>query len=268
MSRKKSILVWILAFIFTVATAYYQRITGPTYPYPVEFEHQGEVIKNRLIRTHGGDGDAEIRILVPDRNIKGIFKYRRYKSYDDWTETEMERHGDYLVFMIPHQPPAGKVSYQIRLISDQKEILLPEEPIEIRFKGAVPAYILILHIILIFAAMLYSNRAGMEVIFKGDRTYAYTVITVILIAVGGLIFGPILQKYAFGSFWTGWPFGHDLTDNKTFVALIAWVIALLKMRKSRNKTGWVLAAAIVTFIIFMIPHSVLGSEIDHTAQSH
>jgi hypothetical protein len=83
--------------------------------------------------------------------------------------------------------------------------------------------------------------------------------------IGGLILGPIVQQYAFGAFWTGWPFGHDLTDNKTIIAFIFWAIALFQVMKKKPKAGiWVIVATIVMLAVYLIPHSVLGSEIDYT----
>ena len=79
-----------------------------------------------------------------------------------------------------------------------------------------------------------------------------------------MIFGPIVQKFAFNAFWTGWPWGHDLTDNKTIVAFIFWLIALIRLIKNKEKRGWALVASIVLLVIYLIPHSVLGSEIDYT----
>jgi hypothetical protein len=83
--------------------------------------------------------------------------------------------------------------------------------------------------------------------------------------IGGLIMGPIMQKFAFGAYWTGWPFGQDLTDNKTLVAFIFWLIAFFVLRKNRQNRFWPVLAAIITLSVFVIPHSVLGSEFDYSA---
>jgi hypothetical protein len=64
---------------------------------------------------------------------------------------------------------------------------------------------------------------------------------------------------AFGVFWSGFPLGHDLTDTKTLLIMIAWIAALASGRKTRPKRGWVLAASIITLIIYFIPHSLWGS---------
>ena len=60
------------------------------------------------------------------------------------------------------------------------------------------------------------------------------------------------------------PFGIDLTDNKTLFALIGWIIALIAGRGGKPARGWILGAAALTLIVFLIPHSVLGSELDYT----
>jgi hypothetical protein len=80
---------------------------------------------------------------------------------------------------------------------------------------------------------------------------------------GGLILGPVVQKYAFDAYWTGFPFGHDLTDNKTAVAFIGWLIAFLMYKKSNQPKRWALFASILLLIVYLIPHSVLGSELDY-----
>jgi di/tricarboxylate transporter len=115
-----------------------------------------------------------------------------------------------------------------------------------------------------FFGFWFAVRTGMEAVAKRNNLYKLTLWTTILLFFGGIILGPVIQKYAFGAFWTGWPFGHDLTDNKTLVAFIMWVVALWKMRKNKADRKWAIIAALVTLAVFIVPHSVLGSEIDYT----
>jgi len=186
------------------------------------------------------------------------------KSNDEWLTMPMIKEGSKLVAVLPHQPPAGKIMYEIVLKSGDKTVKINEEPAIIRFKGDVPNWLLILHIIFIFGAMLLTIRTAAEAIFKRNNTFLFTKITLLFWLLGGMVFGPIMQEYAFGAFWTGWPFGHDLTDNKTLVALIFWVIAYFKLRKNPDNRLWPIIAAVVMLAVFFIPHSVLGSEIDYT----
>jgi hypothetical protein len=45
-----------------------------------------------------------------------------------------------------------------------------------------------------------------------------------------------------------------------------WLFAFIKARKNPYNRWWVLTAAVVTLIAYMIPHSLLGSEIDFTQE--
>jgi hypothetical protein len=263
MRRFKSLIWWIFAIIFTLAVASYQRITGPTYPKDAKVNLSNSELIFKLIRSHS-DGDAEIKLYIPNPEIKGKIIFKRYKSFDKWTVADMVRNGDNLSFSLPHQPPAGKIVYQVRLDNGLQQINLSSEPIILRFTGKVPPFVLIPHILIMFLAMLFSTRTGIEALIRGQNTYIYTIWTIVLLFFGGLVLGPIVQYYAFGAYWTGWPFGGDLTDNKTLFALIIWVIAFFKLRKNPENRLWPVLASIVMLLVYLIPHSVLGSEIDHT----
>lgn len=262
----KNTLYWILAVVLTLTMVIYQRLTGPTHPIRGKFVLSGETFKYKLLTSYGGPDDAPIAIKDPNNKLSGTFTYKRYKSYDTLTTVNMEHSDGKLIANIPHQPPAGKVEYYITITDGIDKHTLTKKPVIIRFKGHVPDYVLIPHILLMFLAMLVSTRTGIEVLAKGNRVLTYSIITTLFLIGGGLILGPIVQKFAFGAYWTGWPFGHDLTDNKTAVAFIFWLIAIYKLIRNPEKRGWALVAAIVTTLVYLIPHSVLGSEIDHTAQ--
>jgi hypothetical protein len=261
---KKSILLWLIAFILTVFTAIYQRMTGPTYPISGEAKIGREVISFKLDRTHGGEGDHPIEFSIEDETICGELIWKRFKTNDEWTSVEMKRKGKKLIASLPHQPPAGKLVYHIVLQKENKVVTLPENgEVIIRFKGDVPIYFLIPHIIFIFGAMLLSTRTGLEYFQEGKNFKSLTILTFIFVIIGGFIFGPIVQKYAFRAFWTGFPFGHDLTDNKILIGFIGWLVALIALFKFNNPKRWIVFAAILMFIIFLIPHSLLGSELDY-----
>ncbi|MFA6596819.1 MAG: hypothetical protein WCS69_03785 [Ignavibacteriaceae bacterium] len=260
---KKSILLWILAFVITLASAYYQRVTGPTYPLTGKIKLANEEVKYKLDRTHSGFSNHQIKIQIKGRNVSGILYWRRYKTDDEWTKVEMIRQNDSLVAELPAQPSAGKLMYKISLNVNEQEISFPEQPVVIRFKGDVPLPILIPHVLFIFLAMLLSTRTGIEIFSSAPQLKVFTVWTFVFLLLGGFLFGPIVQKYAFGEFWTGVPFGFDLTDNKTLIALIGWIFAAVALIKKKNEKFWITFAAVLMLIIFLIPHSVLGSELDY-----
>ena len=182
-----------------------------------------------------------------------------------------------LVFMMPVQPAAGKMMYEITLISGSEQVVLKAKNGEfavMRFKGPVPLYILLPHILAMFLGLLFSTRTAIEALIGGVRTYKLALWTLAFLVLGGMILGPVVQKYAFGAFWTGWPLAGDgtfnlfrlgdMTDNKTLIMVLAWVFAIFKLRKDPKNKLWPVVAAVMVLAVYLIPHSVLGSEIDYT----
>lgn len=262
-NKTQSILLWILSFVLMAALGIYQRLTGPTYPVRGKVEINGQNYPYVLLRSHNSDKDAPVELELPE-STKAIFRYKRFKSHDDWTSIELLSKNGVVETTIPKQPAAGKVEYQLAVYDGEKYIPLTEDPVVIRFKGPVPGYILIPHIFFMFFAMVFSLRTGFEAVFIRKKTLFLTTTTLLLFLVGGLILGPIVQKYAFDAYWTGWPWGHDLTDNKTIIAFIFWLIAWVVLRRKPENRVWPIVATIVMLMVYLIPHSVLGSEIDHT----
>jgi hypothetical protein len=265
LSLKLSVWLWILATFLTIVAAFYQRVTGPTHPVRGRVQVADTAVKFRLERSADATADALVQISVPNPNITGEMHWKRYKSHDEWMVQVLERVGDKLVATIPRQPPAGKVMYQIILAdAGGNEVALTPGPVIMRFKGEVPFYVLHPHILFMFLSMLIGTRCGLEALFHGDRARRMAIECAALLLAGGLILGPIVQKLAFGSFWSGWPVGHDLTDSKTAVAMLFWLIALYRDIKSGKGRAWYIATAAIQLIVYSIPHSVLGSELDYT----
>ncbi len=255
---------WIIALLITLACAVYQRMTGPTYPLSGELSFENSIIQFELTRTHGGDGNQPILIEIPDTSISAVLTHRRYPTNEEWSKTQMKRSGAELMAEIPHQPPAGKVEYYIVLQKADKEMILPEDQKVItRFKGDVPLAILLPHILFMFTAMLFSARTGIEALDKKSNPRKLALWTFWLLAIGGMILGPLVQQFAFGELWTGVPFGWDLTDNKTLIAFLVWLGAIWAGRGGRKANTFTLAASIVTLVIFLIPHSMFGSQIKY-----
>jgi hypothetical protein len=260
----RTIKLWYIAVLITAASAVYQRMTGPTYPKSGKVTLANHDIKYKLDRSWTNSSDYLLQIKTGDTAICGLIEWKRFKSNDSITRTAMKRHHDTLYAELPKQPSAGKLQYRIQLSKGTEFIWLTDEPVVMRFKDPVPLWLLIPHVFCMFLMLAYSTRTGLEMFNPQPHYKDLTLITLCFFIAGGMILGPLVQLYAFGALWTGWPFGHDLTDNKTLVALIVWIIALVKARRSSDPKKWIIGAALATFIVFLIPHSVLGSELDYT----
>lgn len=259
---KKQTIFWILAVVITISTVIYQRKTGPTYPVNRTVEIAGADIAVSLPRSHGGNTDREISVTFPGDDIEGQIIYKRFKTADPHDTVRMVMQGQELVGYLPNQPPAGKLEYTVVLLKDDQAYTVNEVPVVIRFKGSVPAFVLIPHVLFIFTAQLLSLVAGLFAIYRMRSYKLYGILTIAFLFVGGFVLGPVIQKYAFGAYWTGFPFGQDMTDNKVLVALLFWILAVvMNIRKDRPAYAWI--AALVFFLVNMIPHSMFGSELDY-----
>lgn len=269
----RSILFWLLAFVIATGFMVYQRLTGPTYELRGDFEIAGNSYAYDFERSHelapdeNGSLDHTVTVAVADTTVSGMLFWKRLGVDEPYTTVEMERNGDILSGQLPHQPEAGKLVYHVTLTAGDESVDLPssDETVTIRFKGAVPLEVLLPHILAMVIVMILSVRAAIAAL-AGEPLKPYAWASLIVLLIGGFVLGPLVQKYAFDDWWTGWPFGDDLTDNKTLAAAIAWIIALIQIRRQkddRRSRWWVLGAAIVVLAVYTIPHSMGGSTFDY-----
>jgi hypothetical protein len=277
----KKFLLWLLAFLITIGAAYYQRKTGPTYPKRVNVTLNDSVYELKLVRSIGLDEQSVVKLNIKDTSVKAVLYYKRFRSQDEYQSADFS----YKVYplhsfvvnkifkmtveaglfaAVPQQPAAGKLQYYIE-ITDSKgtRTIMKDTPVVIRFKGGVPGYILGPHILFMFIAMLFSTGAGILAIARVPSSKKYGKWTMYLLIAGGMILGPLVQKFAFGELWTGVPFGWDITDNKTLIALVFWILAVI-MNHKKERPLFTVLAAVILLLVYSIPHSMFGSELDYS----
>ena len=275
----KKVLFWILAIVITLGASVYQRMTGPTNPKYVETSIAGEDYKFKLPRS-GGETDCSVVLKgfgsqqMQDSlgmSVDAVMHWRKYPSSDDFAAVRMMPAEGGLTAFLPAQPQAGKLEYYIEIQTFRKDdmqalktrtMLCYDDPLIIRFKGDVPAWALIPHILCMFISMLFGAYAFLCALADMPQYRRYTILSFVLLVLGGFVLGPIVQKYAFGVYWSGFPFGGDLTDNKTLFAGVALLVAVLTGKRSWNRWAVVVAMAVM-FAIFSIPHSMRGSQLNH-----
>ena len=256
---KKSV-YWFLAIVITLVLSIYQRMTGPTYPKRITVELKGESYKIKLPRS-GVQHDEMVTLKGIPSDVSSQIHYRRYPTTNDYTTVDFVWKDSMWQAALPVQPVAGKLQYYITVGGKD---YAADEPVVIRFRNDVPAGILVPHILLMFAAMLFAVYTFLLVITRKEYS-RWLKITVGTLFVGGFILGPLVQHAAFGPWWAGFPYGTDLTDNKTLISFLFFIVALATLKWKYNK--WVVALAVLVMIaIFSIPHSTYGSEYDYTTQ--
>ena len=284
----KKYMYWLLAVVVTLALSIYQRMTGPTYPKKVTVELNGESYKLKLPRS-GVQKDEIVKLKGIPPTTSAQLHYRQYQTPEssttaapnqpstvssgtaaapnqqsapnDYTTINFTCKDSMLQAALPVQPVAGKLQYYITVGGKDYPA---DGPTVIRFRNDVPAMILVPHILLMFAAMLFAVYTLMLVVTRKEYG-RWLKITVATLFVGGFVFGPLVQHAAFGPWWTGFPYGTDLTDNKTLLSFLVFVAALATLKWKYNR--WVVAASVLFMIlIFSIPHSAYGSEYDYETQ--
>jgi|GEM_PF-3152162 len=173
-------------------------------------------------------------------------------------------------FKIPSHPWTTKLYYRFVTPgdagrTDKKILLAGEEPraMMLKFKGAIPRLVLYPHIVFMFigicflmlamwsAAGLLRQRAAPAAARQAWWAWA-------AMFVGGIPFGILMNYFAFDVYWEAVPFGNDVTDNKTQVALIFWGLAsvFLTRRPGRHAAFFALAAGLLSLAMYLIPHSL------------
>jgi hypothetical protein len=256
----------LVALVFTLSAACYQRLTGPTHPkkFHIEMDNQDFIFKT--LRSHETTAGAPIHVPAGLAAHQPKLVFKRYPTDDPWTKLAFQadpQDPSLLVAELPAQPAAGKVEYQIEVEGK----LYPEQPVRLRYKDPVPNLILIPHVYSMFAALLFGAWALLESVLMKRRKEPLAIPTAVQLCtfffiLGGFLLGPIVQKYAFGEYWTGFPFGDDFTDNKVLFSVIFWLVAcVFNFRRAHRPTA--VLAAVLMFAAYLVPHSFGGSQFDY-----
>ena len=168
---------WCIAINITLFLSIYQRMTGPTHPKKVDIELNGESRQIKLPRSgvqhdeiitlegvNHGDSPHDLRSASITGTVPMIH-YRRYPTTEAYTTVDFVWKDNAWQAALPVQPVAGKLQYYITVGGKD---YLKDKPVVIRFRNDVPAYILIPHILLMFAAMLFAVYTLMMVTMHKD----------------------------------------------------------------------------------------------------
>jgi len=268
----KQILLWVAALFIMIAAVLYQRATGPTHPVKGKLSANGTEHRYKLLRTH--ETTAGAKIALPDMKSEAFeanLHYKRYQTKDVLTVLPFQLEGEEFTAQLPVQPSAGKIEYFVTGNLEGKTFRIPEDAennIVLRYKDPVPGWVLWPHVFMMFFAVLFGMRAGLSAFFDPKTMRKWAIVSLVGMTVGGMMLGPLVQKYAFGEYWTGFPYGKDFTDNKMLIMWLAWLVAMaiigFKPKKKEMISRIVVVfASIVMTLAYLIPHSMGGSTLDY-----
>jgi hypothetical protein len=207
----------------------------------------------------------------------GIFLY--YKSEQElFVVVPMQRFEEGQYFgKIPAHERGSLIKYYVEgRAGDDLVVQVPAEDqprFEFYFKGTPNRYVLIAHVVVIFAALFFFILAGYFA-YRGlsDRRANLHVPRLglagtVLFFISSIPIGMVVAYQTFGKPWTGFPVGNDLTDNKSLVILLYWIAATFFYRGSalrkdpstdllpgRALPYVYLAGLVLAVVLFLLPH--------------
>ena len=270
----------VIGLLVTVVLLGMSRRLSMRRPHDLAVEGPGFRAVHLTVTEQVGPGNPEIILdLQGERALEPVVRYRvgsdgalRNASMTD------EEDGRWRA-RLPAFEKGTKLHYMIELL-DTGEVVArvpsdEESMLYIRYKGEVSRIVLILHIVFMFASFYFMVQAlwsaiGMLAgrVRKGEAV-RHAKMVLFSSFIGGWPLGFVLNYQAFGVVWEGYPFGYDITDNKTQVMFVFWFVSLLLVRGSflgrgeerdtlgeRGFAAAMIVSFIVSLLLFIVPHSL------------
>ena len=280
----------VLAFVITLAMLYIARTNSKGQPEQFTAVDNGVTFNMISVPKATENTTARLTLKVsglPDSGATVLFCHTEVKDAppDRYELTDMKlgrSAGDSASFYTDVQAKArgGKLYYYFEVTDSTGRSLAtfrPEsgEPFLFKYIGEVPTYVLLAHLLFIFATVFCVSMVtvhALPLVTGGNNTRPLAVFmfwAAVMCALGCYPFGIPMNYYAFNATWEGVPFGHDATDNKTQLLFVYLLFAALTALGSFTRgrfgrdllsprgLGWVgLSTFAVMLFIYLIPHSI------------
>ena len=260
---RKGGFLWTVAVLVSLAAAQIEMQTGATHPLRRVVEIADSTFRVKLPRLHSGSSGAKVAIPDPG-GINAKLLWREADSGGDFVRVPMTSEGETLMALFPSRNPPDKLEYRLELEGAGDTIIVPEgRLVTLSFTGGVPAWLLVPHILFMFLTTLFAARCALELLNPARDLKKFTRLTLGALIIGGFVIGIPAEYYAIGKWWTGFPLGNSVTDNKTLVVLAFWVTALVALERGGDSPSatsrWLsVLAASATFVLFLLPGDICG----------
>jgi len=270
----------ILGFILTIAILGISKNLSTRRPHDLAVERAGFRVEHRTVTEQVGPGRPDLSLTVKgDRALEPVIRYKVGKE-EALRTVVMTGEGDGTWrAVLPELGKGTKIYYSLELLRGGETVArIPEKSesfLFIKYKGKVSAVVLTLHILFMFASFYFMVQSLWSAlgILAGRAWKAEAVRHARWVLISSFIgcwpLGFILNYQAFGPVWEGFPFGYDVTDNKTQIMFVFWLVSLLLVRGSflgrgeeRDTLGApgfaiaVIVSFIVSLLLFIVPHSL------------
>ena len=276
----------LLALVLTLVLLFIARKLAMVQPRGLEVQSEGYNI------SHLNPGKApENQALNVELKItpalstghKALLSFIYGNGEAEWSMAEMALNADtadMFTAAINGQPKGVRLLYHFEIQESLGSVVASlgseQNPLRLRFEGSIHAHIIVPHIFFMFAGAFFAllslfgavqllkNKAGVDAVAK---KVAWTTLFVF---IGGFPLGILLTRRSLGGLgWGGFPLGNDMTDTKTLVIFLFWLMLLIlgkvsvfqkNAEKNLVKPATYGRLTLIGFILFLglylIPHSI------------
>jgi len=275
-----------LAILLTFLLLAFTRKTTAVRSVHQMVQQHGILIEHNTVPKQVGDEIPLILTKVQGTSeVRLVYKIGQDGEYQSVKMTKKPGEEDIFTASIPVHPKGVKAWYFLEAVSlregGEVKVTLPKrssgqvKPIRLKFEGKVPSYVVIPHVLCIFGAIFFATLTLLSAIDlkKGRATLRNSVKlcagTILLLFIGFFPFGWAMNYFAFGVLWEAFPFGWDVTDDKSQIMLLFWLFTLFTVKgtllgkgerknlvSDRGFVTWVIVSFIATILILGIPHSL------------
>jgi len=209
-------------------------------------------------------------------SVKVKLHYYREGEFKTLTMNRLPE-SNYYGVMAPGYKIGERTYYYLEAVgASGNRVILPQEAddsfesaydyFKIRWEGKASFILLLLHIVLMIAALFFLIHAlyfAMYYLQTGEKD-GHMIRSVnggiLAFFITGFPIGWIIEKQVLGNYWEGIPLGTDVTDSKTLIVFVLWLVFIILHWRgaisSRTYARWVIINTVITIILFLIPHSI------------
>jgi hypothetical protein len=270
----------IVAFVATVALlAAAHRLTSGK-PENLVVRAEGMTLRHRTVTQQVGPGQPKLVVRVePVQRLGMVVRWVAPPSSGIESRSMVSfGEGRYQGYL-PAMPRGTRIRYWITARNvEQTTARIPGDPgrlVTLKYKGKASPWVIGTHVAFMFAAFFFMVLTLFGAIRmlrgrEGKRGTVRSARWVLLFSfMGTWPLGLALNYQTFGVLWQGFPFGSDVTDNKTQLMFVFWLAVLLLVRGSfmgkgeeRDRIGpktfaWgIVVSFVLSLALFILPHSM------------
>jgi hypothetical protein len=270
----------VIGLLLTVVLLGLARRLSSNRPREIVVERGTRRLSHLEVKEQVGRGEPEVSLTVEPAGGGKAYCIYRLVGEGILHRMSMQADGeDRWIASLPDLEKGKRIEYAF-VVDDGggAAVRLPEQDdrfLLIKYKGHYSSVVLVLHILFMFGAFFFMIQClmGAIAILRGREEKPPTVRmarwVLFCTFIGGWPLGFILNYQRFGPVWEGFPFGFDITDNKTQIIFIIWIVTALLVRGSffgrgeRSDTlgkrgfGWMIVmSCIVSLALYLVPHSL------------